>query len=356
MAWPAERRAAGARTAVWVLAVLALLALLPGVLTSRTVFGFHLTNDDVLGFSLVQVNYALIAAVGALGLNLLTGYTGLISLGNAALLAVGALVACVVGIQWHAPFPVVFVAAIGVGAVVGTIVGLPSLRLSGIYLLLSTLALQFIMAYAFLWYQDKYFGPGGVNFHAASLFGFSLDSDRRWYFVLLALCAVVALLSWNLSRSRVGRALRAIRDHESAAASAGIDVPVMKLQVFALSSAVISGAGAMYVYYLTNASQDTFSLNLALEFVAMIIIGGLGSLSGALMGALLWQLLPQVLTTVSSSVGPTTPVIGHALTNYQPQVADLILGAIVIAIVLWRPDGLSGILESGRRRLREWPL
>ena len=343
------------KVAIYVVPIAALVYL-PVVLTNRQIFGVPIANAALLGLGLPQLNLALIAVVGAVGLNLLMGQTGLVSLGNAAFFAVGACAASVVGVQMHRGLVLAVVAAGVAGAAVGTLVGLPSVRLRGLYLLLSTMGLQFIAAWLFLKYQLRYFGPGGVGFPTPSVFGVTLGTDRAWYFLLLVVAVASVVFTNNVIRHRKGRALIAIRDHELAAGCVGIPVARSKLTVFALSSAIVSMAGALYVWYLGIASQEIFSLTLAISFISMIVIGGLGSTSGAVIGALVWQLLPRAINTLSQSVSPTTPIIGQSLNKYQADVSDMILGFFLIVVIIFRPDGLWGLARSSWKYVRCWPV
>ena len=173
--------------------------------------------------------------------------------------------------------------------------------------------------------------------------------------MLLVAAALFVLVTRNLLKMREGRAFVAIRDHDVAAASLGVDPARIKLKAFAVSSFMVSVAGALYAYNLGNATSDNFSLNFAISFYAMIIIGGMGSLLGAVLGAILWQLLPQVLQTVSDSVGPSTPVVGDLFAKYQAQSVSIILGVVIILILMFKPAGLNGIWLGVRRSVVRWP-
>lgn len=338
----------------WWIVLAAALVYLPFVFSSRTLFGIQLSNTQLLGMSLVQINFALIAVLGAVGLNLLIGYAGQISLGNAAFFAIGAIGAGVTGVQWGWPFPLVLLSAGLLGAICGFIVGLPSLRLRGLYLLMATLGLHFIANYAFLRYQNAFFGPAGISFSDPSIFGFVLSTNIRWYFALLAIVVAAMLGTKNLLRSREGRAFVSVRDQDIAAGSAGINVAATKLRAFTFSSFLVSVAGALYVYFLTNAQQEIFTLLLAIQFIAMIIIGGLGSLPGAVFGALLWQLLPQVINTFSGVLG-ATPVIGETLVDNSAQLNTVVLGLVIMLVLILKPDGLNGLWVSVQRTFKRWP-
>lgn len=341
---------------VWVAVVASALVYLPWVITRRSLLGVHLTEHETLNMNMTQINLSLIAIVGALGLNLLTGYTGLISLGNAAFFAIGAIVAASLSVKWvQLPFPLVILAAGVVGALVGTIVGLPSLRIRGLYLLLATMALHFIMVYVFFRYQSAFFGVAGVVFTPPSLFGWRLDSDLRWYYFLLGLATLSLLLVKNVLRTRHGRALLAVRDHEIAAASAGVNVARTRVQSFAVSSFLVTMIGAVYVWYLGAATQDNFDLRLAILFIAMIVIGGLGSLLGTVLGAILWQLVPNALLACSEMAGTVSPQISSTVNAWQTQITNIVFGVIVLLILVFEPTGLNGLWQRAKQAVVRWP-
>src|SRR3954447_8681945 len=192
---------------IWVVIAIAALLYLPSVLENQAFLGYGLTNTQLLGVGLPQVNYALIAIVAAIALNLLVGYTGLLSLGHAAFFSVGAIVAAVLDVQHSVPFPLVILAAGLAGAAVGAFFGLPSLRLRGLYLLLSTFALHFIALYVFREYQNRNFGFSGISFDAPSLFGLTFDSETKWYYLFVIAAVLTLLTSRNLLQMREGRSL-----------------------------------------------------------------------------------------------------------------------------------------------------
>ena len=340
---------------IWVVLLAAALCYLPFVLWNRSAFGIELSNHQLLNMGLSQVNSSLIAIIGAVGLNLLTGYTGLISLGNAGFFALGGIVAAAVGVQAGGPFLLAVIAAGAAGAIVGALVGLPSLRVRGFYLLLATMALHFIMVYLFLRYSLEEFGPAGVIFAPPSVLGWDLNTDIRWYFFLLAVCAVCLLLTKNILRTREGRAFVAVRDNDIAAGSVGINVSIAKVRAFATSSFMIAAAGAIYVWYLGNATADLFSLALAIQFIAMIIIGGMGSLLGAVLGAIVWQLLPQVILTFTEMSADISPGVNSAVTDWRSQITNIAFGAIIFAVLVFEPGGLAGLWGKAKRMFVRWP-
>ena len=339
---------------VGIAAAVALLCYLPVLLTDRSLFGVRLSNMALLNLGLTQVNLMLIAMLGGLSLNYLTGCAGLISIGHAAFYAVGAMVGAITGSQWGWPFPVVLVAAALAGALAGLLAGLPSLRVRGLYFVLSTFAMHYIVVFLFLEYQFRFFDVVGVPYKPASLGPVELNTPMRWYFFLLPL---VALVYWGLRnslRSREGRAMMAMRDHELATTAVGVDVRILRLKAFAFSSAIAAVAGALYAYYLTNVTSEAFGIQFAIQFIAMIIIGGMGSLAGSLVGAAVWLLLPSIITGFASQAGGSTGLVRLLLVDHKAQLVQVIFGMLVILLLIFAPDGLAGIGRRLRSRYTAW--
>ena len=348
-------KAAGQRSVPWVRVALSILALavllyLPFVLQSRTVFGTRLTNMQLLNVGLAQVNLTLIAVVGALSLNFLTGCAGLVSIGHAAFFALGAMGASFAGSQLGLPFLATLVIAALVGAFAGVLAGLPSLRVRGLYFVLSTMAVHFIAAYLFSEFQYAFHDVAGVTMPDAQIGGFELSNGIRWYFFLLPIAFLAYVLFRNTLRFREGRALLAMRDNELAAAAAGIDVRILRLKAFAFSSAIAGIVGALQAYYLTTVSAEFYSLNLAIQFIAMIIIGGMGSLSGSVLGAIVWLLLPALIGGLATELKGSDLALARIIVEHKPQVVNLVFGSLVAILLIYAPDGLAG----GWRRLKAW--
>jgi branched-chain amino acid transport system permease protein len=341
---------------VWAAIGIAFLAYAPTIFLSRELFGVHLSYTDTLGIGISDVNFALISVIGAVALNLLVGTTGLISMGHTAFLALGALGGGILGVQAGLPFIVTALLTGLCGAAIGVVAGLPSARVSGLYLLLSTLALNAIVVYAFLRYSLAYFGAGyGIIYPVPTIGGLKFDDDRMWYYLLLV-CAVGTIVAVRSAlASREGRTLVAIRDHESAAASVGVNVSLAKLKAFAFSSFFVSIAGVLYAYYIANANPDIFTLELVIGYYAMIIVGGLGSVAGAVLGALLWSFFPAFLTMLSTHVDSGTPIVGNLLATQRSNVNTIIFGLLIIVLLILRPDGLIGFWRSLKASLARWP-
>ncbi len=318
----------------------------PFVLNTRTVFGYRVGNMVLLNLGLAQVDLMLISIIGAVSLNFLTGCAGLISVGHAAFFAVGAMAAAAAGQQLGLPFAATLIAATIAGAIAGVIAGLPSLRVRGLYFVLSTLALHFIVVFCFAEYQYAFHDVAGVTMGDATIMGFELDNNVKWYFFLLPFVVLVCVMLQSTLGLREGRAVLAMRDNELAAAASGIDVRMLRLKVFAFSSAIASLAGALQAYYFTSVSAEIYTLDTAIQFIAMIIVGGMGSIRGGIAGAVVWLLLPSVLvgTTVELKVLPGG--VAQFLVGHQPQMVNLTFGVLVAVLLITAPGGLAGLARS----------
>jgi branched-chain amino acid transport system permease protein len=295
-------------------------------------------------FLLDLANQVLLAAIGALALMLLTGFAGLISLGTAGLLGAGAYTVGVLVREAAAPFWVTLPAAALLGGLLGLVFGLPSLRLRGLYLAISTLGLHFVIVYLGGEYEAREALSTGVMIEPPSIGSVSLTSEIGWYFVLLAFAALALLVSVNLQRSRTGRAWRALRERDVVAAALGIDVRRFKLLAFVVSATLTSIAGALFAYYRNFVSIDAFSLYLTVQYVAMIIIGGIGSIPGALLGAAFVILFPYAIEAAATLLPARFGNVLFAL-NYAA------FGIVMILFLLLEPAGLMGIWQRIRNAL-----
>ena len=286
-------------------------------------------------------NQILLSSVGAVALMLLTGYAGQISLGHAGLLAAGAFTTGILFKEANAPMWVTLPASAGVGALLGLVFGLPSLRLRGLYLAVSTLALHFIVTFAGGEYETRRGYSTGIVIDSP------LQDARAWYFVLLAAAAFTVLFALNLLRARTGRAWRAIRAREAVAEALGISVPRAKLAAFVISSTLTALAGSLFAYYRGFVSAEAFSLYLTIQYVAMIIIGGMGSIAGALAGAAFVVLFPYAIDGGMAGLG-----LSDRLSSLVFAVNYSAFGLVMIGFLVFEPEGLIGLW----RRLRDWFL
>ena len=307
-----------------------------------------------LAASAFQIDLAcqvFLASIGALSLMLLTGYCGQISLGHSGLLAAGAFTVGILFRETNAPFWITLPAAAMVGGILGIVFGLPSLRLRGLYLAVSTLALHFVVIYLGGEYESKRGFSTGIMVDSPTIGGYEIASPRVWYFILLGAASIALLICLNLMRSRTGRAWRAIRDHETVAEALGIGISGYKLLAFVISSAMTAVAGALFAYYRNFVSVEAFSLFLTIQYAAMIIIGGMGSLLGALLGAVFVTLFPYVIEAGLMAM-PGAQRYASALfaVNYAA------FGVVMIAFLIFEPLGLVGIWRRIQNYFLLWPF
>ena len=302
-------------------------------------------------FLLDLANQVLLASIGAVALMLLTGYAGQISLGHAGLLAAGAFVTGILFKETNAPFWVTLPASALVGAMLGMVFGLPSLRLRGLYLAVSTLALHFIVIYAGGEYETRRGYSTGVVIDPPRIGDWVLADARTWYFVLLAAAAATVLFSLNLLRSRTGRAWRAIHGREAVAEAMGISVHRAKLSAFVVSSTITSIAGCLFAYYRGFVSAEAFSLFLTIQYVAMVIIGGMGSILGAVLGTVFVVLFPYAIEGTMRSVG-----LAERLSSIVFAVNYTAFGLVMILFLVFEPQGLVGIWRRVQNWFLLWPF
>lgn len=309
---------------------------------SKLAIGVALAALAALPF--VGSNYALdvanrcgIAVIAVLGLNILTGFTGLISLGNAAFMAIGGFGAAFLvsrtGVNGIAAIPAAGLAA----AMLGMVVGLPSLRLKGLYLAMATLAAHFIVEFGVVKWESVTGGVDGLSVPPPMLGGIALDDDRKLYWLVLAFALAALLFARNLFRSRPGRAFVAVRDHETAAAVMGIDVFRAKIAAFGLSSFFVGVAGALSAFQSRIISPESYPLSLAIDALSMVIIGGMGSIPGSVLGAVCLTLLPEGLRLSATSLSAQWPDLIGKLSILK----ELVFSVLIIAFLIFEPHGLA---------------
>jgi branched-chain amino acid transport system permease protein len=281
---------------------------------------------------LVLIN---IAVIGAVSLNLLTGFCGQISLGHGAFIGVGAYATAVFA-HLGAPFLFALLLAGIITAMVGIFFGLPSLRLKGIYLAISTLAAQLILEYVFLHWESMTGGANGKPVPAPQIFGFVFDTDLSMFYLTLAIAIPVVLLVKNITRTRPGRAFVAIRDFHLSAENVGINLFLFKLQAFAASSFLAGVAGGLWAYYTLYVTPEQFGISLSISYLAMIIIGGMGSVLGSIFGAVFITCLPEVLNTLAGHGGNIFPNLSMHLLALR----EGIFGLILVLFLIFEPEGL----------------
>ncbi len=323
---------------VLVIAALCLVLVLP-VFTSK--FHVHL------------LNLAMLATIAAVGLNLLTGYCGQISLGHAAFLAIGAYTTAILIGHFGLPMWLVVPLSGAAGAIFGLLIGLPSLRFRGIYLAISTLAMHYAVAYAITAYQAGIgsSASGGISIQDPVIGPFVLSDDRAWYYFLFVITSIVVLFCLNLTRTRPGRAWMAIRDRDIAAEALGVHVVKYKLLAFVVSSTLAAIAGSLAAYYKNVVTAEEFSLDLAVAYLAMIIVGGMGSILGSIYGAIFITLLPFGIDYLFDFAPRSW--------RYGGQIFGVQFGAIGLCIILFlifEPKGLVEIWRRVETYFERWPF
>lgn len=299
---------------------------------------------------LTVANQAAIAVVGAIGLNILVGYTGQISLGQGGFLAVGAYTSGLVVARLGLPTLVAVLVAIVFTAVVGAFFGLPALRLKGLYLAIATLASQLIILWVVRNWTVVTGGVGSVVVDPPTLLGFRLSGDFRWYWVNAACAALAALAARNLFRTGVGRAFMAIRDQDIAAEAMGVDLTRYKVLAFAVSSAFVGLAGALTAHYTRIVTFERFTLDVSIEYLAMIIVGGLGSIVGAVFGAIFIEVLPAVITQAAGLFR------GSFIAQEIPALRLAAFGLVIVLFLIFEPRGLARMWQRARDYFRLWPF
>jgi len=302
-------------------------------------------------FQLDLACQVFLACVGSLSLMLLTGYAGQISLGHAGLIAAGAFTVGILFRETNAPFWITLPAAALVGALLGVIFGLPSLRLRGLYLAVSTLALHFVVIYLGGEHESRRGFSTGIVVDPPKVGSVSISDGRAWYFILLTAAAVTLLICLNLLRARTGRAWRAIRTRETVAEALGIGIAGYKLLAVVISSAVTAGAGALFAYCRGYVSVEAFALFLTIQYLAMVIIGGMGSLLGALLGATFVTVFPYIIET-----GLLALPGAQRYANLLFAVNYAAFGFVMILFLMFEPLGLVGIWHRIQSYFLLWPF
>jgi branched-chain amino acid transport system permease protein len=295
---------------------------------------------------LVAINVA-----SATGLNLLTGYTGLVSLGQAAFMGIGAYTVAVLQGRYGLHFLPNLLASGGVAMVCGIVVGLPSLRVKGLYLAIATIAAGVLAHFIFSHWASVTGGSAGMTIRPARVAGIDLDNSFRFYWLVVPLTALMLVGAANLFRTRIGRAFIAIRDRDISAEVLGIRLLPYKLLSFAISSFYAGVAGGLFAYFFRAITPESFPLVMSIFFLAAVIVGGMGTVLGSILGALFMTLLPEVLKLVMGWL----PLSGNAALYLSP-VRTIVFGLLIVLFLVFEPHGLAEIWRRVRRTFHLWPF
>lgn len=306
---------------------------------------FSQTGGDYVAYML---NLIFINIIAAAGLNILTGFAGLISLGHAAFMAIGAYASAILALKFGLPFWLALPSAGLLAALVGFVVGLPSLRLTGIYLALATMAFGFITDEVVLQWETLTGGGNGLNTMAPAIFGFTFDSYKKYFFITFISLSILLFIAKNMLRGGFGRTLTAIRDSETAAEAMGVNLGWNKTLAFTLSALYAGIAGSLYAHFILFISIDNFTLLDSIRYVVMIVVGGLGSLTGSIMGAVFITLLPEIITFAKDYM----PEAVKTAASLQAAV----YGIILMLFIIYQPTGFYGLWMRIRNWWRTFPL
>ena len=293
---------------------------------------------------LVSINVASSA-----GLNILTGYTGLLSMGQAAFMGLGAYTVAIMQTRWGTPFLLNIFCGGMVAMLGGLVVGIPSLRVKGLYLAIATIAASFIAHFLFANFNITG-GTGGLSVPPATLFGLPLDTSFRLYWLVVPVTILMLLGAANLLRTRVGRAFIAIRDRDISAEVLGIPLLRYKLLSFGLSSFYAGVAGGLWAYFFRVVTPESFPLLMSIFFLAAIIVGGMGSILGGILGAVFMTMVPELLKLVFDLLP------GANLTVFLSPVRTIIFGLLIIGFLVFEPQGLAEVWRRIRRFFHLWPF
>lgn len=304
-------------------------------------------------YLLSHMTIILFTLVGVLGLTVLTGFTGLISLGHVGFLMLGGYAYAIGVTRLGLPPELALVLSAVVPAVFGLIVGIPSLRLHGLYLAITTLAFSYIVSASILG-GGSFTGAGrGIQIDRPTLLGIDLSSDRAFYWFCLFMAVLAMLATLNFRRSYIGRALVAIRDNDIAARTMGINLVRFKLLAFLVSAALTGLAGALMGMYLSFISVESYPFLLSIEALAIIIVGGLGSVLGAVLGTVFIVTLPDIFNVAMSLMGGR---LSELLTTSAHEIKSVLYGLAIIGFLRFDPRGLRGIWHDFRHAWVYWPL
>ena len=287
---------------------------------------------------LVSINVA-----SATGLNILTGYTGLVSLGQAAFMGLGAYTVAIVQARWGTPVLFNLLAGGFVAMLGGIVVGLPSLRVKGLYLAIATIAASFIAHFLFANLRLTG-GTAGLTLQPATVFGVALDTSFRLYWVIVPVTLLMLLGAANLFRTRTGRAFIAIRDRDISAEVLGIPLLRYKLLSFGLSSFYAGVAGGLWAYFFRVVTPESFPLLMSIFFLAAIIVGGMGSILGSILGAVFMTMVPELLKLIVDLLPG-----GSELTVFLSPVRTMVFGLLIIVFLVFEPQGLAQMWRRLRR-------
>ncbi len=300
-----------------------------------------------------MTNICGIAIIAALGLNILTGLTGQISLGHSAFVALGAYTSAIMAGRLDLPFWLTIPAGGLVAALFGIGLGFPCLRLKGLYLAMATMSFGVVVEYAITHWESLTMGVRGISVPAPVFLGFTLSDPSQLFFLIIVIVGLHISAAKNLARTRVGRAFVAIRDRDVAAEVIGVNLTKYKVMAFAISSFYGGVAGALYAYSTSYLHPENFTLLLSIEYIAMIIVGGLGSILGSVLGAVFLTAMPDLIKGLFEFLGRQIP---YFQARYDEEWNIAAFGLLIMLFLIFEPAGLNGIWTRIKTSFKNWPF
>jgi len=299
------------------------------------------------------MNLILINLIAAIGLQLLIGFTGLLSLGHSAFMGVGAYTSALLITKFGCPFVLTILFAGLMAALFGIIVGIPSLRIKGFYLMVATLAFQFVIEYIIIHWDNLTRGIRGIELPTPLLFGISLETNRAFFLFLFVLTVFLMWGAKNIVRSKIGRAFIAVRDNDVSAEIIGIPIFRYKLLSFAISAFYAGVGGALFAALLRTAIPEDYIFLNSIIFLAMVLVGGLGILVGTVFGVIFITLIPILLDLIVSYLAI---VYDPNITILLGPMKEFVFGGLIILFIVFEPEGLVGVWIRIRDYFKIWPL
>ena len=329
------------------------------IIRTRLQWGLLIAGIIFLGFLplfcgaylLHWFNYIGVTIIAVLGLNILTGYTGLISLGHAAFVAIGAYTSALLTI-WGLPFWVALPCAGLMAGVVGVVSGLPSLRIKGFYLVMATMAAQFIIMYIIAHWYSVTGGSWGLHgIPHPTLGGIVFRSELSFYYLILAIALTAIFFAKNLCRMNTGRSFIAIRDNDLAAGVMGINILYYKLLAFFIGCFFAGVSGAVYAHWMGGLSPDQFTFFDSIWYLGYIIVGGMGTTLGPILGVFTLVFLSEGLTSLATTMGEAWPLV----IQYIAPLREAAFGLVIILFLIFEPKGMAHRWELIKTYYRKWP-
>ncbi len=326
-----------ARVRMRIFAIIAFFAIFP-----------FISSDYIVGLATL----CGIAAIGAIGLNILTGFTGQISIGIGAFLGVGGYTSAILTAKLGLSFWISMPMAGLITAIVGALFSIPALRLKGLYLAIATLAAQVIILFVISRWDSLTGGTSGLVLSRPSIGSFVFSSEKSYYYLMFFVLLLTTLFTLNLFRSRVGRAFIAVRDRDVAAEVMGINLFKYKVLAFSVSSFFVGVAGALLGHYTMIVSTELYSIAVSIEFLAMVLVGGLGSVFGSIYGAVFITLLPVFLRSAIDMISGILPDLADVLVGLK----EVVFGLVIILFLIYEPQGIAKIWKNIKDYFKLWPF